>query len=231
MFGEYKIEEFEIGYEDFYAEIKKQKNLYVYVRSFRNEKVEKLIASKDVKVLVNPVEPVNLPKPITNYLLIEFEKPISIEPREFSTLYVTFPIEVAVLLVSRDIKILDIFSFVKQKFTLYGDSTNGIICKYWTSKIFEDLPELDWLKEGLIELKIYNESEEWQEMKKAVFNVYDMKIYYDEKVVSSAYVRILSSKVAETGFNEISYGKKSIELYTAKKIPIIKKKFFMEWGL
>lgn len=232
VFGEYEIENFKIVYEDLKAEVvKKKEDFYIYVRVFKDDIVEKIVCSRNPKIIVNPVEPVNLPKHITNYLMIELDKSIFIEPKGSNIIYTTFPIEIAVLLVNDDVKILDIFSFLKQKYTLYGNPAKGLICRYWKGKVFDEAPETDWVKEGLLKLKIYNESDEWQEVRRVVFDVYDMKIYYGERVYCEAFMKIISSKVAETGFIEFEHGKKSIELYIAKKIPIVKKKFYMEWGL
>lgn len=232
MFGEYKVENFKIVYEDLEAEVvKKREDLYLYTRVFKGDKVEKIVCSRGAKILVNPVEPVNLPKKVTNYLMVEFDKPIFIESKSSNIIYTTFPIEIAVLLVKDDVEILDVFSFLKQKYTLYGNPARGIICRYWKGRIFDEIPEIDWVREGLLKLKIYNESDEWQEVRRVIFDVYDMKIYYEERVYSEAFMKVISSKVAETGFVEVERGKKSIELYTAKKIPIVKKKFYMEWGM
>ena len=134
-----------------------------------------------------------------------------------------------------DIEVLDIFTLVKSKYTLYGDPRNGMICKYWKSDVFSDIPKIDSMKEGVMELTIRNKVNEWVTISKAVFNGVEMKIYYSEDFVSmKALMEISSKTMAETDFIDAPMKpgmKKSIEIYTARKIPIVGKRLEMEWGL
>ncbi len=224
MYGVYELQNFHLKIRDLELGIFEENGFRIY----RRGDLKKVVVAESGRVVVNPVEPVNLPKNITRFLLIEFDKPMVVEPKSSGKISLTFPIEIAVILAGKNsLEVLDVFSFVEPKYTLYGDPKNGVICRYWRSEIFEK--EEDFVK-GILEVEISNSSSEWVEVEKLVFDVYGMKIYYGESVVAFAEVRILSEKVAETEFVDRRIEKKSLELYTARKIPMVGKKFVMEWG-
>jgi hypothetical protein len=216
--------------------VEKENGNLIYRRKFGDDEVEKILLAEDAKLIVNPVEPVNKPVEVTSFLQIEFSRSVVVEPKSTRHIYLKFPVEIGVIVSSpADIEVLDIFAPVKPKYTLYGDPRNGIICKYWKSNIFSSIPGIDPLKEGVMELTIKNKVNEWVTITRAVFNGVEMKIYYSEDFVSMKALMDVSSKtVAETDFIDapLKAGmKKSIEIYTARKIPIVGKKLEMEWGL
>lgn len=205
-----------------------------YHRKMGSEEVEKILL-KNSEIILNPIEPVNLPKSITNYLLIQFEKPIILEPASSIEVFLTFPIEIGVFITKNEsFEDVDIFSFLKPKFALYGAPRGGVIARYWHSGVFSKIPKVDPIENGVMKLGIKNLSDSWCEVTKAVFDVYGMKIYYNENLVSSiAELRLHSRRVAETIFVDkplLNGMMKAIELYIAKKIPILSTKFTMEWG-
>lgn len=207
-----------------------------YKRKCMDEEVENIFLSSKSKVLINPIEPLHMPKELSPYLLIEFEKSIFIEPMAKRNIFITFPVEIGVFVHGKkDYQIIDILSLAKQKFTLYGSVKSGIICKYWKSDVYFTMPEVNPVYEGVIELDMINTTMRWVEVTKAVFNAYGMKIYYSNDMVSmKANMRILSKKIAETGFVGSHLGKgmkRSLELYIARKIPMIATKFLMDEGI
>jgi hypothetical protein len=236
VYGYYDLTDFSVVFREITARIEKDGDVYHYIREGRDERKEKIILGGSGRVIINPIEPVNLPKEITNFLQIKFKKLIFSEPKSSENVYLTFPIEVGVFLAAKkNIDVLDIFSLNKPKFSLYGNPRNGIICRYWESDVFSQMPEVNQLKEGIMQLRVVNTSSEWIEFSNVVFDIYAMKIYFDESVVSSkASVNISSQRVAETHFiaKPLKPGmNKALELYTARKMPVVGKKFVMEWGL
>ncbi|MET1124495.1 MAG: DUF432 domain-containing protein [Archaeoglobaceae archaeon] len=230
MFGDYELGEFELEHSGVKIEVRRAGVGYRY----RRGNFSRLLLASSGTMIINPVEPVNLPKSVTNYLMIELSEEVVVPPKGIGLVYLTFPVEIGVILSDGGAyEVVDVFSFVKPKYALYGEPSRGIICRYWRSDVYSEQPERDRLREGVLELRVVNGSDEWQKVRKVVMNVYDMKIYYNDDIVMSfGYVRIVSSTVAETGFTEGKFeGKKSVELYTARKLPIVKKKFFMEWGI
>lgn len=216
--------------------IERDKGGILYKRKCMDEEVENIFLSSKSKVLINPIEPLHMPKELTPYLLIEFEKSIFIEPMARKIIFIIFPVEIGIFVHGKkDYQIIDILSLAKQKFTLYGSVKSGIICKYWMSDVYFTMPDINPVYEGVIELSMTNTTMKWVEVTKAVFNAYGMKIYYSDDMVSmKANMKILSKKVAEIGFVGSHLGegmKRSLELYTSINIPMITRKFLMEEGI
>ena len=233
MFGIYDLGELEINVNNSKIIIEQKPRYFIYRREHNGEVLEKKILSKSGKIVINPVEPVNLPKNITNYLQIRFRKPLTIEPNQSETLHTTFPVEIGVFVTGMgDVKLIDVFSFVNPKYALYGNPVRGLICRYWESDLTQE-QRAERFREGILKLKIVNTTKEWIEVSNAVFNVELMKIYYDDDAVSStAEMDIQSRMVAETKFfaEPLRKGmKKAIEIFSPRKV--VARRFFMEWGL
>lgn len=238
MYGSYEIGELELENEFFRIELKRMRDFLLYSRELKGEgKVEKkIIAAEKGRFILTPVEPVNIPQNITNYMQIELSKSIFIPPNETIVFYLKFPVEIGVFLAwRRSSEPIDVFSVEKTKYTLYGEPRNGVVCRYWKSEVYESFPNSEKFKEGVMRLRIRNSTNEWCSVNSAVFDVYGMKMFYDDFVVfSDAEMRIISKKVAETHFYETQLRKgmkRALELYVARRIVMPKGKFLMEWGL
>ena len=105
-----------------------------------------------------------------------------VEPGATQKIYAKYPLEIGVFISrNENFKILDIFTLMKQKFTLYGGPSRGVICKYWRSAVYSSIPSVNPIHEGVVELSITNTSAKWVEVTKAVFNAYGMKMYYSDE--------------------------------------------------
>ncbi len=233
MFGIYEIKEQRIKVDKAEIELEERRGYYIYRRKLNEEIKEKIISSESGKIVINPVEPVNLPRNITNFLQIKFKNPAVIEPESSATFFTTFPIEIGVFVTGKgSLELIDVFSFVSQKYSLYGSPIRGLICRYWESELRRDIKK-ESFREGAMQINIKNSDKDWVEVSNAVFNVQLMKIYYSDDFASSmAEMEVLSSKVAETRFiaSPINAGmKKAIEIFSPRKV--VAKKFFMEWGV
>lgn len=126
---------------------------------------------------------------------------------------------------------IDIFTKTKPKYTLYGPPERGVVCKWWKSEIYNEKPEVEKLYEGIVRVDITNNYYEWTEMKKIVFRAFDMKIFYDDYAYMHAYLKILKKAMGETTFNsrKPKNMQESIDIYLAKGIQKLEKKFVMEW--
>ena len=235
MFGEHDFPLL-VEQEDLSLVIEEDGPLFVYQRNCQGEKAKRILAADKGKLLINPVEPLNKPKDITPYLLIEFETPVMVAPRANKKVLLTFPVEIgAFISVDSDFEILDIFALIQQKFTLYGDPSYGAICKYWKSGVFPAPPSGDPLREGTLDLEIQNITASWIEVTRGVFSAYGMKIYYDEETVAMrGTLKIKGPSMAETEFQEFppeAGMTRALDLYTAKKLSVSSTKFVMEFGL
>jgi hypothetical protein len=235
MFGRHDYS-FQYSSEDISLGFQPDGEFYRYFREIKGEeKVEKIVISERGKIVVCPIEPVNLPQKVATYMEIDFDS-LFLEPFSKKTIYLTFPVEIGVFVVARkDIKPLDIFSFVPQKYSLYGPSNGGLVTRWVQSPVYAEIPDVNPLESGVLQLTLHNTTKEWVELSRALFEAYSMKIYYSSELVSmSAIMRILSPKTAETEFFKealVEGMKKSIEFYLGRDIPVVKHNGMMEWGL
>ena len=239
MFGSYGYS-FEYSNHEISAGLVSEGPFFRYFREVSGSaRVEKIISSDSGRIVINPVEPLNLPDEVTNFLEVEFE-PIYLEPLGKKDIFLEFPVEIGVFIASKqDIEVLDIFSLESPKYSLYGPPNGGVITRWLWSPVYREIPELDHHRRGVLRLALENTCKEWQEISRVVLEGTLMKIYYGEvegKKLVSMYgrVRILSKLVAETEFYDqpVAEGmNKSVEIYTAREIPGVRRSFPMEWGL
>ncbi|HDS63551.1 MAG TPA: DUF432 domain-containing protein, partial [Methanofollis liminatans] len=155
-----------------------------YSRTLGDSTMERIIASDGGRVIINPVEPLNLPDEVTRFLEIRFES-IIIEPEATRRIYLTFPIEIGVFISKKAaFRCIDIFSRAQPKYSLYGPTDTGVITRYHWSPLSLALPAPDPCCEGVVELDIVNTTKGWVEVSRVVLENYGMKIYYDGNLVS-----------------------------------------------
>lgn len=235
MYGHYDIP-LKIEEEGICLSVQKDGDNLVYKRDCLEEHVEKRLLATEGRVLLNPVEPLNKPKALSSYLLVEFERGLVVEPKGTRRIFLTFPIEIAAYIsLDKDFEVIDIFTLARQKFALYGDPRNGVICKHWKSDVYAAIPSLNLLREGVMELTVANTNPQWVELTKAVFNAYGMKLYYSDTVASmKARVSLKTGSIGETDFvdSPLKDGmNKSLEIYTVRRLSITSTRFVMEFGL
>jgi hypothetical protein len=246
MYG-YHNPPFSIEIEGISVSVEKTGERWVYRRKFGSEEIEKLILGDGKHIIINPVEPINTPKEITPNLLIEFEKTVLLAGGEKKQIFLTFPVEIGIFISdkgNKSLQLLDVLTLVRQKFTLYGEVSNGVVCKYWKSRIYSAPPSLNPLQEGIMELTLRNDSSEWASISKAVFSAYGMKLYYEGDVFMKARMDILNKHTAETGFELQNINgdlrsrslknhktrREAFGVYSLQKLGIVPLKFYMGWG-
>lgn len=246
MYGYYDPP-FSVEQEGISISVEKTGDGWTYKRTFGNDEVEKLILGARKRIIINPVEPLNTPKEITPNLLIEFEKTLLLAGGDKKQIFLTFPIEIGVFISeskNKSPQLLDVLSLVRQKFTLYGEVSNGVVCKHWKSSLYSSFPSLNPLQEGVMELTLRNISSDWASISKAVFSAYGMKLYYDGDVFMKARMDILNRNTAETGFEmqpingemkgylvkDQKIRKEAFGVYGLRKLGFVPLKFYMGWG-
>ncbi|WP_292371419.1 MULTISPECIES: DUF432 domain-containing protein [unclassified Methanosarcina] len=246
MYGHYNPP-FSVEQEGIVISVTKIGEQWIYRRTLGTDNVEKIILGDEKRLIINPVEPLNTPKEITPNLLIEFEKILLLAAGAKRKIFLTFPIEIGVFIADKgdkNLQLLDVLSLVRQKFTLYGEVSNGVICKHWKSQIYSISPSPNPLQEGVIELTLRNASSDWASISKVVFSAYGMKLYYAGDVFTRARMDILNKNTAETGF-ELQYlsgelkssplkdfktRKEAFGVYSLQKLGFAPLKFYMGWG-
>jgi len=236
MYGTYDIP-VSLQSEGISLSIERRDDAVVYRRQLGDEKAEKLLlGGGSGSIVINPVEPLNLPRDLTPYLYLDFQSTVALGPKTSSTVFVTFPVEIGVFLQERgEVEILDIFTLARQKYTLYGDPRNGLLCRYWSTPVGATAPGAGRLHEGVMELKLANNTGSWVEVNKAVFSGYGMKLYYSDDLVGmKAEMEVTGATTAQTDCRDMPLKKhmmKSLELYTARKLVVLFPKFAMTDGI
>jgi hypothetical protein len=246
MYGYYDPP-FSVEQEGISISVERTGDRWTYRRTSGKDEVERLILGDRKRIIINPVEPLNTPKEITPNLLIEFEKTLLLASGEKKQIFLTFPVEIGVFISdagNKNPQLIDVLTLVRQKFTLYGEVSNGVVCKHWKSRLYSVPPTLDPLQEGIMELTLRNASSDWASISKAVFSAYGMKLYYDGDVFMKARMDILNRNTAETGFDmqpingemkgylvkDQKIRKEAFGVYGLRKLGFVPLKFYMGWG-
>lgn len=233
MFGTYDLD-FKIQYDDIEIGVEGTGKRRRYYRKASNDDIEKVIHSENAKVIVCPVEPVNMPdESMSEHLLVELTTPMIIASGSHDSFFIKFPVEIGVFLIDdKDVERIDIFTKTKPKYTLYGPPERGIVCKWWKSDLYYEECEIDPLLEGIMKIEIKNEYYEWMELHRIVFRAFDMKIFYNSHAYMHSYLTIQKRTMGETAFNarKPKNMHKAVDIYEAKGLKKLEKKYIMEWG-
>lgn len=181
-----------LGFED-------KNGMYHYKRDIVGWKHESNIATRTGTFYLQPIEPLNLPDNVTDFIEIEF-KEITIEPEGKAVVFLTIPIEIGVFLEARngERNLLDIVTFCHPKFSLYGAASRGVITRFHKSEVYAMPPSVENYKEGLLRLEIENDTDEWATIGRVVIYQKGLVLYYDETTVCAcAKMIIRSSDVAD----------------------------------
>ena len=206
-----------------------------YVRACRDERVEKILPPSEGSIIINPVEPVNLPLPLTRLLEVAFPATVLL-PQSERQVFLTFPVEIGVFLeAGGDLHVLDIFSRTPAKYSLYGSPGAGQITRWHRSEVFGKAPAVDRFSEGVLDLTLKNTSAETIEVSRAVFDSNSMHLFYGEYVAMTAVMEVYSPMIARTIVDEmpaVSGMTPCIELYIARRIPAVHGRgHLMEFGV
>lgn len=221
VFGHYAGD---FTYSDGIVDLRLERSATVprYVRACGRDRVEKILPSGEGDIVINPVEPVNLPEQLTRYLEITFP-PLVIPPRKERQIFLTFPLEIGVFFAfGSDLHVLDMFSCVSAKYSLYGSPAAGQITRWHRSGIFGKVPSVDRLSYGVLDLTIRNLASETIEVARTILDSGNMHLFYGEHVSMAALMEVYSPMIARTSVMETAPAagmRQSIELYIARRIP------------
>ena len=226
---------FSITEEKISLRIDSGSSLPEYVRECGGNRTGKHLASEYDAIHIHPVEPVNLPQEITHYLEIVFPT-IVLPPAKQKRIFLKFPVEIGVFFEIRgEMNVLDIFSLIPTKFSLYGSPSRGVITRWYRSEIFSEIPATDMYREGVLELTLANHCNTTVDVSRAVFDSYHMNLFYGTRVGMTATMEVISPVIALTTFATTppeGCPNRSIDLYTARKFTVgTFKGFLMEAGM
>ncbi|MDO5847391.1 MAG: DUF432 domain-containing protein [Methanocorpusculum sp.] len=169
-----------------------------YHRLFAGKTIEANIASGNREYTIMPSAPLHLPKPVTDFLQIRFDE-IAIEPGAKTVIFVTAPLEIAVTLKAENAaaKTLDVFSFAKPKFALYGTATRGVITRFIRSPVSSVPVPVKNYKEFLLRLEIENTADTWASIGRVILFMKGLSLYWDSaSVAACASVSIINTETA-----------------------------------
>ena len=182
----------QLGFED-------KNGMYHYKRNIVGWKHESHVSVKNGVFYLQPIEPLNLPDNVTDFIEIAF-KEITLEPESTAVIFLTMPIEIGVFLEAKngEKNLLDIVTFCHPKFSLYGAASRGVITRYHESDVYALPPSVRNYQEGLLRLEIENQTDEWATVGRVVLYQKGLNLYYDESTVSAcAKMIIQTSDVAD----------------------------------
>ena len=177
-----------LGFED-------KNGIYHYKRDIVGWKHESNIATQTGTFYLQPIEPLNLPDNVTDFIEIEF-KEITIEPDGKAVVFLTIPIEIGVFLEAKngERNLLDIVTFCHPKFSLYGAASRGVITRFHKSEVYAMPPSVENYKEGLLRLEIENDTDKWAAVGCVVIYQKGLNLYYDETTVSACAKMIIRTR-------------------------------------
>ncbi len=186
-----------LGFED-------KNGMYQYTRDILGWKSTANVAVKDGCFYLQPIEPLNLPDNVTDFIEITFDT-ITIEPNGTATIFLTFPIEIGVFVESKsgERNLLDIITFCHPKFSLYGLPSRGVITRVHQSKVSGMPPCVRNYQEGILRLEIENDTDEWASIGRVVLYQKGLTLFYDDvSVTACAKMVVKSSDMADVfGYN------------------------------
>jgi len=217
---------------------------YLYRRDLAGDLAEKAISVGLSRLLVHPVEPFYTGPETAGHLELEFP-PLIIEAGATETIFLTFPVEVGVFVEGiRDTEVIDAFSVVPPKYSLYGTPHKGVITRFARSARHRELPVVDGAREGVLKLTVRNTLTEWAKVSRVVMDSPEMHLYSSDFAGLAAVMRITGREAAEiTGTDRALKGgmsrahdfftaRRILRLDTAPRLPGMERKgFLMESGL
>ncbi|MEW6670754.1 MAG: DUF432 domain-containing protein [Thermodesulfobacteriota bacterium] len=234
MFGQYTFP-LTIDLAGVFLAFEKAEDNFIYRRQCQEGSVTKALLNCCSTVLIHPIEPLNTPKSLTPNLLIDFENSVVLEPRAEQTIFLKFPVEIGVFISStQGQQLVDVFSLQKQKFTVYGEPSDGVLCKHWKSAVYTDIPDTNPCLEGVLELNITSANTTWLEITKVVVSAYGMKIFFDNQMVALKGSLKIKNGIAETDFEDAPLKTGMIRAtknFTARLLSTTAAKFVMEHGI
>ncbi len=233
VFGRYPLD-YSHAAQDIKIRLSDAGSLLKYERDCRGSREERYLGRSFSAIHIYPVEPVNLPEPLTRYLEIAFP-PLVLPPGAEQTVYVKFPVEIGVFLESGGKQSpLDVFSLVPVKFSLYGLPSSGVITRWFKSDLFPIIPTVDLYREGVMALTLKNCRTENAKVSRAVFDSSSMCLYYGSRVAMTATLEVFSEYLARTTFADAAppdCPNRAIDLYRASSFALTGTKgYFMEAG-
>lgn len=192
-YGKFNFD-YAINFQGLQLRFEEINGMYHYRRDITGWKHEAHIAVQNGIFYLQPIEPLNLPDNVTDFIEIKFRE-IMIEPNGKTIVFLTMPIEIGVFLEAKsgEQTLLDIVTFCHPKFSLYGAASRGVIARFHQSEVYSLPPTVRNYQEGLLRLEIENDTNEWATVGRVVLYQKGLNLYYDDTTVSACAKMIVRS--------------------------------------
>jgi uncharacterized protein len=189
MFGKYQ-NELAINHDNLTIRVCKQSKIWLYERSLdKDHLTKKVILNNSLDLIIQPIAPILLPKPITPFLMVALNQEMIVPATTSQTVYLVMPIEIGCFLLekngNKEAFLLDNFQLSLSKFTLYGTPSEGKICQYCASDTHIEVPEVEYLHQAVLKVKIRNQVAKPIKLSKIIFDARKLALYQQDKVISS----------------------------------------------
>ncbi len=184
-----------------------------------------------------PLYPVFVPENITRFIEIEFDNSIIVPSNDTVEIYVKIPVDIGIYVYDkyRKYELVDVFDVNKIDYSLYGSVVEGLLARYYRSRIYTDIVDSE-LGEAVSFIKIINRHENIVEVKRIVLDSQILKMYY-KTGTWKAYTQKIYMNIIARDKAIITYGEPFIEDVVpindpeGFKPPRIRTSNEMLWGL
>lgn len=192
-YGKYNSTQ-EISFKGLNISVDKDDGVFHFRREISGSIFTANVATTKDEYFLEPVEPMNIPAHVTDFLQIKFEE-IVVEPETTTTIYLTMPLGIGIFLEAEngEMNLLDMAGFNNPKFALYGQPRRGVITRVHTSKVYTKPPATKNYKEAILHLDIDNRTDQWIKIGRIVMYMKGLELYYDSTVVASCAEMIVTS--------------------------------------
>lgn len=176
--------------------------LLVYRRKggFPEGPVEKIINSSR-SLSLHPVH--SIQPEVSTTLLLRLSKPMVVAPASSTTVFVKAPISAGLYVFEGSAqKLVDYFSPFPYKYALYGPAASGMICRFYKTDAYSEVPTNLDLWDAATKITIENDSKNFVEVKNLLYPLLNTDLYLDSE--GRAYIESANLHISFDGVGTIS---------------------------
>ncbi|RMF30642.1 MAG: DUF432 domain-containing protein, partial [Candidatus Nitrosothermus koennekii] len=191
-------------------------------------KLKKIIAGDELLTIgIFPITPQNIPNRYANHMLLALSSNIIVSSKSSVECYLIMPIEIGIAVNNT---IIDVYSLGYTKYALYGIPERGIICRYYKSDVYTDIPKLEPLREAVVRCLLKNYTNDTKTISKIVYPIDGADLYYDNTDAYFDMLEVIFEKKLNTDILNVNV--RDME-WNASKTNFSKPfntSYVMEWG-
>jgi uncharacterized protein len=208
--------------------VQRDGSVYEYKRftACKNVVATTIASGATLQMGILPVAPLNVPARYASNMMLKFSSPIVVHSHSSLEGYFKMPYEIAAVSFDHgDARIIDAVSLSLPKYALYDTPENGVICRSYSTALFQKVPSPALHQEAIGRINIHNTTDTAQSINKVVFLADGVDFYFDKtrvffKDVEANIKEINNKTVLETNIadalwthNTTGLGQKQITRY------------------